>query len=135
MASATPLLSLPDDREIRVENLSADQVLAIAGRLIDAGHYDEAQVLLDRLAADSAGGVERDFLDGMIALARKDFPRAEHLFRKILAGDPSLVRVRLELARTLFLEKKDEDADYHFKLAVAAHPPEPVIKNIARFRE
>lgn len=125
----------PSTLPMRLEHLSADNVLAIAGRLIDAAHYDKAQVLLDRLAADSAGGVERDFLDGTIALARKDFSRAERLFRKILAGDPSLVRVRLELARTLFLEKKDEDADYHFKLAIAENPPEPVIKNIARFRE
>ena len=87
----------------RLEKLTPDDVLAIAGRLIDAGRYDDAQVLLDRLAAGGAGGVERDFLDGMVALARKDFPRAERLFRKILEGDPSLVRVRLELARHLFL--------------------------------
>ncbi|QGN55707.1 surface lipoprotein assembly modifier [Novosphingobium sp. Gsoil 351] len=122
-------------QSIRLESLSADDVLAIAGRLIDVGRHDEAQALLDRLAADRAGGVERDFLDAMIALARKDYKRAEALFRKILADDPSLVRVRLELARTLFLQQDDEDADYHFKLAIAAHPPEAVIANIARFRE
>ena len=120
---------------VRLEHLSADDVLAIAGRLIDGGRYDEAQALLDRLAQDSAGGTERDFLDGMIALARKDYRRAEALFRRILAGDPALVRVRLELARTLFLAKKDEEADYHFRLAIAERPPEAVIRNIARFRE
>lgn len=102
---------------------------------MDAGHYKQAQQLLDRLAAEGIGGTERDFLDGMLAFARKDFPRAERLFRKILAGDPRLVRVRLELARTLFLERKDEEADYHFRLAVAEHPPAPVLRNIARFRE
>ena len=122
-------------KSIRLENLSVDDVLAIAGRLIDAGRYEEAQALLDRLAADRVGGVERDFLDGMIALARKDYSHAEALFRKILAGDPGLIRVRLELARTLFLEQEDEDADYHFKLAIAEHPPEAVVQNIARFRE
>lgn len=119
----------------RLENLSADDVLAIAGRLIDAGRYEEAQALLDRLAADNAGGTERDFLDGMLAMARKDFARAEEQFRKILQDNPSLVRVRLELARTLFLAKKDEQADYNFRLAIAEHPPEAVIRNIARFRE
>ncbi|MBW8783994.1 MAG: DUF560 domain-containing protein [Novosphingobium sp.] len=120
---------------IRLERLSLDQVLAVAGRLIDAGRYDDALVLLDRLQADDAGGVERDFLEAMVAMARKQYPRAEALLRKILSRDPDLVRVRLELARTLFLEKKDEDADYHFKLAIAQRPPEAVIKNIARFRE
>jgi len=120
---------------VHLSHLSADDVLAIAGRLIDAGRYDEAQALLDRLAADGAGGAERDFLDGMLAMAHKDYARAEAMFRKILEGDPSLVRVRLELARTLFLAKKDEQADYHFRLAIAEHPPETVIANIARFRE
>jgi hypothetical protein len=120
---------------IRLDHLSAEDVLAIAGRLIDAGRYAEAQALLDQLARDGAGGIERDFLDGMIALARKDYARAERLFRKILEGDRSLLRVRLELARTLFLEKKDEQADYQFRLAIAERPPEAVVQNITRFRE
>jgi len=103
--------------------------------MIDAGRFNDALVLLDQLAVDNAGGVERDFLDGMIALAHKDYPRAEALFRKILASAPNLVRVRLELARILFLMKKDEEADYHFRLAIAQHPPAAVVQNIARFRE
>jgi len=121
-------------RVVRIGNLDAQHVLAIAGQLIDAGRFDDALALLDRLATDNAGGVERDFLEAMIALARKHYPRAEVLLRKILADDPNLVRVRLELARTLFLEKKDEEADYHFKLATAQKPPARVIANIARFR-
>ena len=125
----------PEDRTIRLSHLSAEDVLAIAGRLIDAGRFEEAQALLDRLAQDNAGGTERDFLDAMIAMARKDYERAERLLRRILQDDPSLVRVRLELARTLFLAKKDEQADYNFRLAIAQDPPEPVVANIARFRE
>lgn len=132
---AQALAEEPQPQSIRVENLSAQDVLAIAGELVDAGRYDEAITLLDRLAADGLGGPERDFLDGMIAMARKDYARAEAMFRKILAGDPKLVRVRLELARTLFLEKKDEQADYQFRLAIAEHPPEAVVRNVARFRE
>lgn len=120
---------------IRLENLSANDVLAIAAKLIDVGRYDDALILLKRLSADNAGGVERDFLEGMADLARKDYPPAEAQFRKILSTNPSLLRVRLELAHTLFLEKKDEDAEYHFRLAVAQHPPPAVIANVARFRE
>lgn len=122
-------------QSIRLDHLSAQDVLSIAGRLMDAGRYDDALALLRQLEADGAGGVERDFLDGMLALARKDYRRAEAMFRRILQGDPSLVRVRLELARTLFLEKKDEEADYHFKLAIAARPGSAVLANVARFRE
>jgi len=79
--------------------------------------------------------IEQAFVDGMTAYAAKDYRRAEAVFRKILDGDPSLVRVRLELARTLFMEKKDEAADYQFRLAAAASPGTMVAHNIVRFRE
>ena len=46
-----------------------------------------------------------------------------------------LLRVRLELARTLYMERKDEQADYQFLLAAAAHPAALVARNIVRFRE
>lgn len=135
LALAQPAFAQEPPQAVRLEGLGVEDVLALAGRLVEAGHHDEALVLLDQLGADGAGGPQRDFLAGMIALARKDYPRAETLFRTILAGDPSLVRVRLELARALFLEKRDEDADYHFKLAIAASPPPEVVANIARYRE
>jgi tetratricopeptide (TPR) repeat protein len=138
LAAASPAaatVSASSNHSARLEHLSVDDVLAIAGNLVDAGRYDEAQALLDRLAQDNTGGIERDFLAGMIALARKDYAHAEHLFRKILEGNPNLLRVRLELARTLFLKGEDEQADYNFRLAIADHPPEAVARNIARFRE
>jgi hypothetical protein len=109
--------------------------LAVASRLFDTERYDDAAVLLNQLAVDGVGGVEREFLDGMVALAQKDYPRAEARFRKILEANPSLLRVRLELARVLFLQRKDEAADYHFRLASAEHLPKAAADNIARFRE
>jgi hypothetical protein len=57
------------------------------------------------------------------------------MFRRILDRNPGLLRVRLELARTLFMERKDEQADYHFRLAAGEHPPGQVIRNILRFRD
>jgi len=135
LAAGAPIIPAIATQARTLNGLSANDVLAIAGKLIEAGRYDDAQTLLRRLESDNAGGVERDFLEGMIALARQDFPRAEDLFRKILESDPSLLRVRLELARTLYLEKKDEESEYQFKLAIAEHPPQAVVANIARFRE
>lgn len=79
--------------------------------------------------------IERDFLEGVATSAGGDYRRAEVVFRRILDRDPRLLRVRLELARTLFMEKKDEQADYHFRLAAGEHPPRQVIRNIIRFRE
>lgn len=79
--------------------------------------------------------IQRDFIDGMEAYAAHDYRRAEAIFRAILDRDPKLLRVRLELARTLFMEKQDEQADYQFRLAAAAHPAPIVLRNIVRFRE
>jgi len=79
--------------------------------------------------------IQRVFIAGMTAYADHDYRSAEATFRRILDRDPALLRVRLELARTLFMEKKDEQADYQFRLAAAAHPGAMVAKNIVRFRE
>ena len=86
-------------------------------------------------ASEFDAAVERQFLDGMTSFAVGDYRRAEAMFRRILDHDPRLLRVRLELARTLFMEKKDEQADYQFRLAAAEHPPALVARNIVRFRE
>jgi hypothetical protein len=79
--------------------------------------------------------IEREFVEGMSSYAARDYIHAEVAFRRILDRDPGLLRVRLELARTLFMEKKDEQADYHFRLAAGEHPPTQVARNIIRFRE
>lgn len=79
--------------------------------------------------------IERAFRDGMASYAARDYGRAEALFRRILDRDPELLRVRLELARTLFMARKDEQADYHFRLAAGERPPAQVLRNIVRFRE
>jgi hypothetical protein len=79
--------------------------------------------------------IEREFVDGMNSYAAHDYRHAELLFRRILDHDPKLLRVRLELARTLFMEKKDEQADYHFRLAAGEQPSAAILRNITRFRE
>jgi hypothetical protein len=86
-------------------------------------------------SAEVDAGIQRDFVVGMTSYAAHDYRHAEAMFRHILDRDPSLLRVRLELARTLFMEKRDEQADYQFRLAAAAHPPSMVARNIVRFRE
>jgi hypothetical protein len=92
-----------------------------------------AQAVQQSVEFDPA--IEHDFLGGMTAYAAGDYRRAEAAFRHILDRNPRLLRVRLELARTLFMERKDEQADYHFGLAAAEHPPAQVALNIIRFRE
>lgn len=71
----------------------------------------------------------------MRAYAARDYRGAELAFRRILDRNPRLLRVRLELARTLFMAKRDEQADYQFRLAAGENPPAGVGRNILRFRE
>ena len=80
-------------------------------------------------------GIEGEFRDGMMSYAARDYHHAEAVFRRILDRDPRLLRVRLELARTLFMQNKDEQADYHFRMAAGEHPSAQVTRNILRFRE
>jgi hypothetical protein len=86
-------------------------------------------------AAEFDAGTQQEFARGMNAYAARDYRRAELAFRRILDRDPRLLRVRLELARTLFIEKKDEQADYQFRLAAGERPSGMVARNIVRFRD
>src|SRR6476646_2988855 len=92
-----------------------------------------AEPVSQRAELDAA--IERDFIEGMNSYAAHDYRHAESICRRSLDRNPGRLRVRLELARTLFMEKSDEQADYQFRLAAAAHPPAMVARNIVRFRE
>ena len=54
-------------------------------------------------------------------------------FHSILVADPGLVRVRLELARALFLREQDALAQREFKRVLAGDIPPQVEVNIQRF--
>jgi outer membrane protein len=86
-------------------------------------------------AVEFNASIEQEFIAGMSSYAAGDYRRAEDIFRRILDRDPRLLRVRLELARTLFMERKDEQADYQFRMAAGERPPAQVARNIVRFRE
>ncbi len=83
------------------------------------------------------------FRDGMTALneAQRAEPekRDELLdtaiaaFREMLVANPSLVRVRLELARAFFLKEEDTLARRHFEHVLAGKPPAAVALNVGRF--
>ena len=86
-------------------------------------------------AVEFDADTQQAFIDGMDAYAARDYRHAELMFRRILDRSPRLLRVRLELARTLFMEKEDEQADYQFRLAAGEDPPTMVARNIVRFRK
>ena len=51
----------------------------------------------------------------------------------MLVADPTLVRVRLELARAFFLKGEDGLARRHFEMVLAGKPPAGVALNVGGF--
>ena len=102
------------------------------------------------LAAATAYGQSRDdnsisarFEAGMAAMEagarlpeagrEAKFDEAIAHFRAILVTDPSLDRVRLELAHAFFLKGEDRLARRHFEQVLAGKPPQAVAANINGF--
>jgi len=110
-------------------------VILLAAVAVDCGsaHAQPVAAPVEATAFDAE--LQHDFVNGMTSYAARDYARAEAIFRRLLDRQPGLLRVRLELARTFYMERKDEQADYHFRLAAGEHPSDPVLRNILRFRE
>lgn len=78
-------------------------------------------------------GTEVRFLEGTMAMSRKQFDAAAQTFRRILDARPDLLRVRLELARALYLAGKDDAARSEFEKVLVADLPAPVAENVRTF--
>lgn len=85
--------------------------------------FDTGMVALELAHRSGIGVDERDaFLDVSIAA-----------FQAILAANPELTRIRLELARAFFLKGQDGLARRHFERVLAGDVPAPVVANVNRF--
>ena len=85
------------------------------------------------------------FREGMIAVEASKRPgiseaardilldQAIAAFREMLVDDPTLARVRLELAHAFFLKGEDRLARQHFERVLAGSPPPAVVLNVQRF--
>ncbi len=127
-----------------VELYPPEITVPIAKRLHDTGQYREAISVLRRTVLTPDSMNEVLFLTGLsfveLAVQTTDEKvrneRLDHAvaaFRAILSIQPNLTRVRLELARTFFLQRKDRLAREHFERVLASNPPPPVIVKINRF--
>lgn len=76
---------------------------------------------------------ERAFLVGLAALNSGDPETAIRIFRAILARDPTLVRVRLELARAYFVAEQWSRSRAEFFAVLSADLPDAVRTNVLSF--
>jgi tetratricopeptide (TPR) repeat protein len=97
--------------------MTAPELLRASEQMVLAGRYEEARPLVAALEHAPELAMERQFLEGYIAVETGDLENATKKFRQVLALRPDMTRARLELARTLMMQGKDKAADYHFSLA------------------
>ena len=109
--------------------------------LLDAGRIKETLQVLNSYQPTSDNYNDVLFLKGLASLelavrtsneesSRELLTQAVEAFRTILNSDPSLIRVRLELGRAFFLQKKDRLVRREFERVLASNPPPVVQDNI-----
>ncbi len=116
-ASATPSAATPCSGGTCSYQVTPEQLLAEADRLVSLHLFAEAAPLLKALEAVPQFSMERRFLQGYSAVETGHVDEAIALFRAILVDHPEQTRVRLELARALEMKGKYGSADHHFRLA------------------
>jgi hypothetical protein len=107
--------------------------LDFARAAIEAGNYAAARAVLESLLATAPGDVEANFLLAETDLQENKLDAAIARFRRLLLDHPDLIRVRLDYALALFRAGLDDNADYNFRLALAANLPETVRANVMQY--
>ena len=125
--------TLAQAQQIPTNPLAAGEAIERARTAIVGGDLVEGERLLATVAVDTETQNDVDFLRGTIAFEKKDYNAAIAHFRELLARDPSLNRVRLDLARAYFMKGDDKAAEYHFRAASAQGVPAGVQKSIDTF--
>ncbi len=115
-------------RERAAPPVTPDRMLEAARLALAAGKPDDAAFILRGVPPGEANANELDFLHGTIAAARQDWLAAIDRFRSVLARNPNLLRVRLDLALSYFRTGDDDSAAYHFRQALGADDLPPAAR-------
>ena len=92
------------------------------------GELEDAEFLLQGVRPGEGNADDLDFLYGSIAMAREDWQTAIARFRAMLIRDPTLPRVRLDLALAYFRAGEDSSAAYHFRQVLGDEDLPPVVR-------
>jgi tetratricopeptide (TPR) repeat protein len=100
-----------------------------------SGRYDGALAMMEQINAANVDQNDLDFLRGTALVGKGDYAAAIAHFRAVLARDPSLNRVRLDLAQAYFRRGDDWQAEQLFRAALAEDMPSEVRQNVESFLE
>src|SRR4051794_9099095 len=109
------------------------QTVETAKSLMLGGRRTEAMSLLEGLAEEQPASNDVAFLLGLLEIDGAKYRDAIGHFRSILVREPTALRVRLELARALYLSHDYENAFRQFQFARAGKLPPGVGASIDRF--
>ena len=122
-------LQLP--AEISLKEVPAEDLIEAARAALARGEVDNAALLLEGVKPGEGDVDDLDFLHGSIAAQRGDWQEAIRRFRAMLARNPNLPRVRLDLALAYFQAGEDGNSAYHFRLALGTKDLPEVVRNRA----
>ncbi len=132
-AQAQSAPAKPATQAAKPANSSAARKKAVG--LMNAGKFSEAYDLLKAAQVDFPDDLDVRFLLGQAALELNQPGEAAAQFEAMLAINPNLPRVRLELARAYAAQKKFSEAREQFNQVMASNPPPAVGENIQKFLE
>jgi putative PEP-CTERM system TPR-repeat lipoprotein len=115
------------ERSLQMQPNQPEAQAALVAASVEAGKLDQAQSALDKLRAQVGDTEQVGNLAGLIRLARLDLPGAETQFRDVVQKYPQSVQAKLNLARTLALEDKGEDANAVLQDALKQDPANPAV--------
>ena len=115
-------------QETRRPELSAESLIDAARAALGKGKLEDAEFLLQGVKPGEGNIDDLDFLYGSIAMAREDWQTAIARFRAMLIRDPTLPRVRLDLALAYFWAGEDGSATYHFRQVLGDKDLPPVVR-------
>ena len=108
--------------------LSAETLIETVRAALAKGNLDDAEFLLEGVKPGEGNIDDLDFLHGTIAAKRGDWSTAIARFRAMLARNPDLPRVRLDLALAYFQAGEDTSAAYHFRQALGDKELPPIVR-------
>ena len=108
--------------------LSAETLIEAARAALAKSNLEDAEFLLEGVKSGEGNVDDLDFLHGTIAAKRGDWQTAIARFRAMLARNPDLPRVRLDLALAYFQAGEDTSAAYHFRQALGDKELPPIVR-------